>query len=493
MNISKLIQVALWCLLTLVGCVTPHDVLTQHSGNGGNNSGGIGGTGVISNENRVADGLADNGLASKGIAGAIGGGIGGTGVVSEQGIGGTGKALDNGIGGTGQQAQLDDAQSGEGSGTGGIGGTGIVGTITGFGSIWVNNTRVTFDQYTPITINQQPATSGDFELGQVVAVTSQRYQEEPVDTESWHSPQEVFFGDDHRKADRSNFQAKAIDIVYEVVGPVSRISSKDDRLQILNQDVFVSERTAIVDRRTGQSLMLADLGVGSHIQVSGLRQPDGDIIASRLDVVDTVTQLELIGPLSQSDTGQWQIHDQGLVIDPALLDTDDSDYLGNRVLISGVLDGDQLVVEQLDQDSIDVIFERVNELIYEGYIFEEDLDGAINVGGQIFSLPEVLDFTNGDWDDEPVRINAQQLEDGAYEAYDLWIEEGDDYYDLLPEDDWSADDYFDDEMVDDEIIEDEFLDDEFFDDDQEYQDEYYDEYSDDYYDEEIEYEEVYEE
>lgn len=510
---SRLIQLVFLCLLILVGCAAPENVLTQttqsqgghtagdrtvggHSA--GRNTGGIGGTGVIlQNERSGSSGIGGTGqVADRGI--------GGTGQIADRGIGGTGQKLESGIGGTGQHAHLDTNSSGEGSGSGsgGIGGTGIVGTITGFGSIWVNNTRVTFDSNTPITINKQPATAGDFELGQVVAVTSQRYQNEPVDTERWHSPQEVFFGDSPPDQPNNTFKAKSIDVVYEVVGPVNQVLSAEHKLSVLNQNVFVTERTAILDRRTGKPVSLAELDVSDYVQVSGLRQSDGDIIASRLDVVNAMTQVELIGPLSQSDQGHWQIHDQSLVIDPALLGIGSEDYLGNRVLITGVMSENQFIVEQIEQDSIELIFTRVHELIYEGFIFDEGLDGVINIGGQAFNLPEVVDFTEGDWNDTPIQINAQQLEEGEYEAYDLWIDEGDDYRDLLPEDDWTPydvydesidyeDDYIDiDEAYFDEDIGDEYFDEGVYDDEFFYEEEYYEEY---YYEEEVEYDEVYEE
>ncbi|GLQ33329.1 hypothetical protein GCM10007876_38090 [Litoribrevibacter albus] len=506
----KLTQLLCVCLLILVGCAAPQNLLSQKTdvNRGGQttseNTGGIGGTGIISDDGHSgASGIGGTGqVADRGI--------GGTGQIADRGIGGTGQIagpdqrLENGIGGTGQQAHLDTNSSGNGSGsgsggTGGIGGTGIVGTITGFGSIWVNNTHVTFDDSTPITINKQPATAGDFEIGQVVAVTSLRHQEEAIDTESWHSPQEVFFGEAPADQPNTTFKAKSIDVIYEVVGPVSQVLSTDHKLNVLNQNVFVTERTAILDRRTGKPLSLAELCIDDYIQVSGLRQADGGIVASRLDVVEASSQVELIGVLSQSEDGQWRINDQTVVIDAALLAMG-SDHLNDRVLISGVMDDDQIVVESMDQDSIELVFEQVNELIYEGYLFEDDLDGAINVGGYEFSLPEVIDLGDGDWDDEPIRINAQQLDAGEYEAYDVWVDENEVYLDLLPDSDWDSlqdDQYFEDDVYD-ESFEDDYYDDGSSDDgyyDESFEEEYYEDeyYEEVYYEDEVYEEDVYQE
>jgi hypothetical protein len=471
-------------LFMLVGCAASNQLVTQ------SNTGGIGGTGVIPSAPSKT-------------------GIGGTGQVADRGIGGTGKSLENGIGGTGQQAQLDE-ESANTNGSGGIGGTGIVGTITGFGSIWVNDTRVIYDINTPITINQQPASAGDFLIGQVVAVVSQRANEAVVDTESWHSPQEVFFGDEPDTEQTSEFKAKSIDIVHEVVGPVSKLLSGKGQLEILNQPVFVNEQTAIVDSRTGKPIAFADLSLGDHIEVSGLRQADGEIIASRLDIVSESVNVELIGELIQQSNGQWFVNNQAIVVDELLIDQQ-LDQEQSRTLITGVLNGETLHVESLGQDSIAQLFEQVDELLYEGYVFEDELEGVINVGGHEFALPDLIELSE-EWDDGPVRINAHH-EDGEYEAHDFFIEEGDEYEDLLPEDDWDHEDYeeyydevdeefseeFDDENAfEHEDFEEDFYEEEFEEDfyEEEFEEDFYEEFDDEFYDEEFEedfYDEDYEE
>ena len=53
---------------------------------------------------------------------------------------------DIGLGGTGLMANTGN----------GLGGTGIVGEITGFGSIFVNGVEIEYDSDTPFTINGTP-------------------------------------------------------------------------------------------------------------------------------------------------------------------------------------------------------------------------------------------------------------------------------------------------------------------------------------------------
>jgi len=73
----------------------------------------------------------------------------------ESGFGGTGQKLASvsGFGGTGQKLASLSGFGGTGKTSSGFGGTGIVGTITGFGSIWVNGIEIGYGQQTQITSN----------------------------------------------------------------------------------------------------------------------------------------------------------------------------------------------------------------------------------------------------------------------------------------------------------------------------------------------------
>jgi len=67
---------------------------------------------------------------------------------------------DIGLGGTGMLAN---------SGSG-LGGTGIVGVITGFGSIFVNGVEIEYNEKTPFSINGKPGTYQQLAIGDVVEV-----------------------------------------------------------------------------------------------------------------------------------------------------------------------------------------------------------------------------------------------------------------------------------------------------------------------------------
>jgi hypothetical protein len=180
-----------------------------------------------------------------GGTGHIFGGIGGTGHPRD-GIGGTGlipnPAQESGIGGTGIQAQ-------------GIGGTGIVGIVTGFGSVCVNGLQVHYDEATPVTVNGQPAPAGHLSVGQVVAIAAQ--------------------------PGRNGLRASQIAVQYAVSGPISRIDPANGQLDVLGQTVDLGASRVKGER--GQALAAQQLKPGMSIRVSGLRAPDGRILASLVE------------------------------------------------------------------------------------------------------------------------------------------------------------------------------------------------------------------
>ncbi|GAA3935996.1 hypothetical protein GCM10022277_35590 [Litoribacillus peritrichatus] len=390
-------------------------------------------------------------------------GIGGTGQVAHKpgGIGGTGKQSGEGIGGTGNVAQNKQTKPG------GIGGTGIVGTITGFGSIWVSNAHITFDEQTPITINQQPASAGAFQLGQVVAVIADKTT-----------------GSANTEFD---YPAKSIDIIYEVSGPINQILQGKQALDILNQSVLVDHHTAIFDHKSGETLTLAQLDLGDQIEVSGFRRDDGQIVASRLDIVPELDQVQLIGELEQTSEGHWQINNQNLALDKLLAEELlESEELDQRVLVSGQLEGDIFHVESIKADSIEFVLEHVNELIYEGYVSETEEDGTINIGGYEFELEDAIELDEG----IDVEEYENQLHDDDEEYFDEDEADTDFYEDDSEQEDYSnqEDEYAEDDFHDEDFEEEYYEDDDALDAD--FEEEFYEEdmepeFEDYYYEEDF--------
>jgi Domain of unknown function (DUF5666) len=175
---------------------------------------------------------------------------------------------DRGIGGTGGPA------SGPEISDRGIGGTGIVGVITGFGSVIVNGLEIAYAPNTPLTVDGVSDTGAALRVGQLAAVVA---------------------SDDH------GLHAVNIAVRHEVSGPVTSVSADSGPrgrvLTVAGQQVAIGPGTDGV----------WTVRPGDWVAVSGLRQPDGVIAASRIDPRTPGTVL-VRGPAMPSERG-WQIGD----------------------------------------------------------------------------------------------------------------------------------------------------------------------------------------
>lgn len=166
----------------------------------------------------------------------------------DQGIGGTGAPLrhladtvpiDQGVGGTGL------APAGEVQRSGPTGGRlGVVGVITGFGSVCVDGLEIAYDPATSVTLDDVPATFGALRVGQVVA----------LDASGGPAP-----------------QASSVAVRHEVSGPVERL--EPGLAVIAGQRVYLSDPVWGVEA----------LRPGAWVAVSGLRDGLGVIHATRVD------------------------------------------------------------------------------------------------------------------------------------------------------------------------------------------------------------------
>lgn len=237
------------------------------------------------------------------------GGIGGTGAVATGGIGGTGAPADNGgIGGTGASAD-----------EGGIGGTGIVGTITGFGSICVNGVEVHFDDKASLSENGVPANSKQLAIGQVVAV-------------------------DAGKSPRG-LEARSIAILHAYEGPISDVAAGAAPMRVMGQPVRVAEGARVAE----------GLRIGEPVRVSGLRNAQGEVVASRIDRAPKLAQVSAIGVIDR--TGNLQ----GLPLSKPLTPSEE-------VLVRGTWNGRQLTVLQTRSDPGMPFAGRVRNALVEGLV-----------------------------------------------------------------------------------------------------------------------------
>jgi hypothetical protein len=135
------------------------------------------------------------------------------------------------------------------SDSGGIGGTGIVGTITGFGSVIVNGLHVEVPPNLPVNSVYGLGPAAGLRVGQVVAIEAE--------------------------SRGGRLTARNIDIRYPVTGAVERIDRAAGEIVVLGQRVKLTGDTRSESGRTGLPV-LDGLAVGDPVDVSGLR--DGGVI-----------------------------------------------------------------------------------------------------------------------------------------------------------------------------------------------------------------------
>lgn len=151
---------------------------------------------------------------------------------------------DIGLGGTGM---LADTGSGSGSGSG-LGGTGILGEITGFGSVFVNGIEIEYDNDTTFTIDGEAADDRQLEIGDVVEVLTS--------DASQHT------------------QASIINLRHEVIG---RVESTDP-----DTFSFIVHGQTVIQSLDKRILPV----VGTTVAVSGFRVDEHTIISTRVKPAD---------------------------------------------------------------------------------------------------------------------------------------------------------------------------------------------------------------
>jgi cytoskeletal protein CcmA (bactofilin family) len=154
---------------------------------------------------------------------------------------------------------------------GGIEGTGLaVGVISGFGSVIVNGVRYDTSDAT-ITVDDSPGNESDLAVGQVIVLRGSIDDNGTTGT------------------------ADTIDFDAEVEGPIASIAADGQSFAVLGQSVSADADTVYDD-----SLVLP-LQVGDEVEISGFRQSDGTILATRIEPQSPGSELEVKGTVGNLD------------------------------------------------------------------------------------------------------------------------------------------------------------------------------------------------
>jgi hypothetical protein len=352
----------------------------------GNDNSGIGGTGHGDGSGIGGTGHGDNS------------GIGGTGRGGDdEGIGGTGRSGD-GMGGTGavaSGARGDEGNEGMG-GTGhgpagasdmlahdeqGMGGTGIVGVIAGFGSICVNGLELHYDAATPTSMDGSPTRTDKLALGQAVSVRVGRVG--------------------------GKFQAREIAVLNSISGRVEQVDAATGTVRILGQVLHLPGKLAV--------------RAGDWLTVSGSRLADGSILPTRV-VRQIVGGTEsVMGPVGLV-SGQ-SFHIGRLALRTAA--GQPAPTPGAEVLVRGRTEHGIFQAESVLAQPLTAFRAPVGRLDIQGYVRQADRHG-LNVDGVVIALPpgHVVSNAgqNGPAAGSRVEVSARVEADGRIVAERLTLE-----------------------------------------------------------------------
>jgi len=163
-----------------------------------------------------------------------------------------------------------------------------MGTITAFGSVFVNGVRYDVSAAS-LTKNDNPVAQSALAVGEVALV--------------------------HGREDAQSGQgaADSVDVEDRVVGPIATIDTAGSQLTVLGQTISVTASTSF-----GPGITPADLTglkMGDSVEVSGLPGSGGLIMATRIGRAESNEPLQVMGMAGTVDTAAHTLMINALMVD----------------------------------------------------------------------------------------------------------------------------------------------------------------------------------
>jgi hypothetical protein len=263
----------------------------------------------------------------------------------------------------------------------------VVGTITGFGSIFVNGIEFATDGAS-FTVDDNPGVESDLSLGQVVTIVG--------------------------SLDDNGSTGSADDVIVDdqVEGPIESIDATAGQIVVLGQTVTIDASTVFDDRVAPPSI--DGLQVGELVEVSGLRDAAGSIVATRIEPATAGGELEVHGTVSALDTAHGVFSINGLTIDYSTATLDDfpagapadGDFV--EVHGSGFGAGGELIATRVELEAGpfggigDDVQVEVEGLVTR-FVSATDFD----VAGQAVTTTAGTEFENGVADDVALGVKVE--------------------------------------------------------------------------------------
>lgn len=200
----------------------------------------------------------------------------------------------------------------------------ISGPITAIDSVTIDG--ISYDAGAAIvSVNGYPATASDLKLGQFVELEG-----------------EVNFSNATGTAQEVSHSAS-------IIGPIEGINAENRQLTVLGQTVLIDEDTAFAGSIDPDTL--AGLATGATAQISGYRDAENHIVATRVEPDSTSSGVQLVGTVADLDLANMRFSISGLDVDygnATLVDLPlGMPETGRLVIVRGSLSNGVLTVEEL--------------------------------------------------------------------------------------------------------------------------------------------------
>ncbi len=236
------------------------------------------------------------------------------------------------------------------------------GPITAFGSIVVDDVEYTIDNAS-ISVNGQPATTSQLEVGQIVTVQGVQ------------------------NAGGTTGTAASVSFNADVMGPIGRLDIAGRTMTVLGQTVQLESDTVFGAGIQGDSL--AGLQAGIAVEVSAFEDASGNLHASRIDLLPGDAPLQVKGTVQALDAAAQTFKVNELTVD----------YSGVQVG-SQLANGGMVIVGANAAPAGDVLYASKVQV-------SSGLGGTANQQGQMRGL--ITSMTSG----QAFTVEGQQVQTDA--------------------------------------------------------------------------------
>ncbi len=260
---------------------------------------------------------------------------------------------------------------------GGIGGTGIsVGSITGFGSIWVNGVRYDVSQASFVRDGTVASGQDDYLIGEVVTIIG------------------VI------NADGISGVAETVEFDDALEGTVTEVTTDGSSIEVLGRVIQTDASTVFY----GFS-QLSDLQLGNVLEISGAQDAEGVIQASSIVLKQLVftaseSKLEVEGVISDVDMSAKTFQLGSLLIDYSVAELElpnNTPENGQYVEVESELSpqGNLILASEVESADEYPEFELGQEIELEGYVTSFTSTQQFSVSGQPVMTNASTEVENG--------------------------------------------------------------------------------------------------